>query len=291
MSTHRIKSGGYEAVVVNEGAGLAALTHDGRDLILSYDLDERPAGFNGKVLIPWPNRIKDAVYRFNGHEYTVEMTEPARNCALHGLKCWDEWDTVAVTNDSVTLKTITEPTSGYPFRLETVVTYRLSADSGIDIEVTTTNIGDSPAPYGTGTHCYLTCDGGLADECVLTLPAADVLTVDQNLIPVGRASVQSERLDFEEGSLIGQTQIDHAFTSLPSGEWSVTLSHPGSGMTIALSSDEDWVQVFSGDNQGRRGVAVEPMTCAPNAFNSGEGLVVLAQGESNTHRLSISELV
>ncbi|WRS30675.1 aldose-1-epimerase [Actinomycetaceae bacterium MB13-C1-2] len=291
MSTHKIRAGEYEAVVVNEGAGLAALSHDGRDLILSYDLAERPAGFNGKVLVPWPNRIKGAVYTFEGCEYTVPMTEPDRECALHGLKCWEEWDTVATTDHSVTLRTVTEPTDGYPFRLETTVTYELSADSGISIEVTTINTGDVPAPYGTGTHAYLTCDGALADECVLTLPAAEVLTVDQNLIPVGHTSVQSEGLDFREGDLIGTRQVDHAFTSLPSGEWSVTLSHPATGMTVVLSSDEDWLQVFSGDNQGRRGVAVEPMTCAPNAFNSGEGLIVLAPGESNTHLLSISELV
>lgn len=291
MSVHRIQSGRYEAVVVNEGAGLAALKHDGRDLILSYDLGERPAGFNGKVLIPWPNRIENATYTFDGQVYTLEMTEPDRNCALHGLKCWDEWETVDATDSAVKLRSVTEASAGYPFRLETIVEYELDADSGIHVEITTTNIGDKAAPYGTGTHAYLTCDGALADECVLTLPAAEVLTVDQNLIPVGREAVAVEGLDFRAGRMIKKTQIDHAFTSLPSGEWTVSLSHPATGMNVVLSSDEDWVQVFSGDNQGRHGVAVEPMTCAPNAFNSGEGLIILAPGESNTHHLQISESV
>ncbi len=290
MTAHRISSGEYQAVVVNEGAGLAVLRHAGRDLVASHDPSETPAEtFKGKVLIPWPNRIKNATYVFEDQEYRVPMTEPDRSCALHGLKCWEEWDTVETGDDFVTLSTVVEPSEGYPFELETVVRYQLEADSGLSIEITTTNTGVVDAPYGTGTHCYLTCDGAVADNCVLTIPADEVLTVDQNLIPTGRASVSDMGLDFREGVPLGTTLIDHAFTSLPDGEWSVELSDPRTGMTVALSSDEDWLQVFSGDNMGRRGVAVEPMTCAPNAFNSGDGLIVLAPGESNTHRLQIRE--
>jgi aldose 1-epimerase len=43
--------------------------------------------------------------------------------------------------------------------------------------------------------------------------------------------------------------------------------------------------VFTGDplpDVARRSLAVEPMTCAPNAFRTGEGLLTLEPGASFT---------
>lgn len=289
--THRIQAGEYEALIVNEGAGLAALRRGGRDLVHPHDPEQTPIGYSGKVLVPWPNRIEAATYVLDGVRYTVPMNEPENNCALHGFAFGEDWDVVEEDSDAVELRTVTGPLEGYPFQIETSVRYTLSAEDGLGIEIRTTNTGDRTAPYGTGTHAYLTCDGAVADDCVLTVPAAEVLTVDQNLIPVGREGVAEAGLDYRGGAPIGANQIDHAFTSLPDGQWSVSLNHPESGMTVVLTSDEAWVQVFSGDNIERRGVAVEPMTCPPNAFNTGEDLILLAPGDSHTHRLQIREEV
>lgn len=285
-----IKDGQYEAIIVTEGAGLAELTKSGRNITVPHAVDTRPTKtFQGKVLIPWPNRIRDAQYTYEGATYTLDMNEPERHCALHGLKIWDEWEIVSSAPNSVTLETTTGPTTGYPFRLHTTVSYTVDAAEGLYITVKSANIGDDAAPYGTGTHSYLTCDGELANNCVLTVPAGLVLTVDEDLAPLAKEKVDDQGLDYRQGELIGETMIDHAFTEVPKAPWSVTLTSPNTGMTVALESDEAWVQIFSGDNMHRAGVAVEPMTCPPNAFNSGEDLIVLEPHASHTHQLRIYE--
>jgi len=285
-----ITDGLYEATIVHEGAGLARLQKEGRNLVVPHALDFRPTKtFQGKVLVPWPNRIRNATYEYRGTSYKLDMNEPERNSALHGLKLWDVWEKTSSSANEVTLRATTGPISGYPFELQTTVTYHLDAEQGLLISIETSNIGDSTAPYGTGTHAYLTCDGQLANDSVLTVPADQVLTVDENLAPVSRENVKVQGLDYRQGKLIGETMIDHAFTALPEGQWKVTLASANTGMSVSLASDEPWVQIFSGDNMNRAGVAVEPMTCPPNAFNSGEDLIELEPGNTHVHQLRIQE--
>ena len=67
----------------------------------------------------------------------------------------------------------------------------------------------------------------------------------------------------------------------------MTLRDPDSGVGVSLSSDARWLQVYSADNIGRVGVALEPMSCPPNAFNSGTDVVALSAGQTHTLRASI----
>jgi aldose 1-epimerase len=96
--------------------------------------------------------------------------------------------------------------------------------------------------------------------------------------------------DFREPHLLGQAVLDTAFTKVAAdadGRWRVTLTHARTGRAVTVWADATaypWVQVFTGDSlpAGARratGIAVEPMTCAPDAFNSGDGLIVLEPGE------------
>jgi aldose 1-epimerase len=65
----------------------------------------------------------------------------------------------------------------------------------------------------------------------------------------------------------------------------VRLGGPG-GRSVTVWMDETWpyVQVFTGDTlspqERRRSIAVEPLTCPANAFNSGDGLRVLDPAET-----------
>lgn len=290
-----ISAGKYKATVTAEGAGLASFTHDGRNLILPHDPGEQPSGFNGRVLVPWPNRIAGGTYVFEGRLLSVPINEPDRNAALHGLQCWNDWELVKEDGHSVQLRVLTGPTDGYPFKLETRIRYSLDALLGLHIEISSSNVGEDPAPYGTGTHAYLTCDGASIDQCVLTVPASEVAMTDQNLIPTGLAPVDDTQFDLREGRVLKGVSLDHAFTGIQlepdSKTWQVSLKDTESGMIVALTSDEPWLQIFTAEPQDRRGVAVEPMTCPPNAFNTGQDLVVLAPGMTHTHWLRIFETV
>jgi len=196
-----------------------------------------------------------------------------------------EGDVVERPAELVVLELELAPRYGYPFHLRSRVTYRLSAEDGLSVDIRTTNIGERTAPYGSSTHPYLTCDLRPVDECVLRAPAETVLTVDDRLRPVATVPASEAGLALAGNGPLGDTQIDHAYTGLPDGGWTVTLADEA--LEVRLHADAPWLQIYSGELVGRRGVAVEPMTCPPDAFNSGTDLVELAPGDSHSLTLRI----
>ncbi|WP_091227477.1 aldose 1-epimerase family protein [Microbacterium sp. 3J1] len=282
---------GYEAVIASVGASLRSLTYEGRDLVVPFDADEVRPAYRGATLAPWPNRIVDGRYTFGGIEHRLALTEPARGQALHGLLAWAEFEDRLVLDDRVVVAAVIEPQSGYPFRVEVEVEYRLDAD-GLHQTVTAHNLGADAAPWGTGPHPYLVAGSdGRVDEWTLTLPASEVLTVTPDrLSPVAVEAVDEHpEWDFRAPRRIADVFIDHAFTALArdSGVAEVRLvSDAGTGVAISFDERCPWVQVHTADTPGiaashRIGLAVEPMTCPPDAFSSGVDLVVLEPGATH----------
>lgn len=277
---------GYEAVVSSVGATLRSLTYNGRDLIVPFDADEVRPAYRGATLAPWPNRVVDGRYSFGGAEHQLALTEPSRGHALHGLLAWAEFADRTVEDDRVVLVAVIEPQAGYPFRVEVEVEFRLDSD-GLNQTVTARNLGADAAPWGTGPHPYLVGGEGRVDDWTLTLPASEVLTVTADrLSPVAVEPVdQHPKWDFRAPRPIGDVFIDHAFTELTSVDGTTEVRIAGAdGHGVALSWGEScpWVQVHTADvpdtANHRIGLAVEPMTCPPDAFNSGVDLIVLDPG-------------
>lgn len=283
-----LTAGSYSATIFSVGATLAGLTLSGVDLVVPCRDTELPPGYLGKTLVPWPNRIADGRYIFNGSMYTLPVNDPATNSAVHGLGCWLDWSIKEISSSQVTLEAFIVPQYGYPFHLCSQVTYRLNAHAGLEVEITSTNVGSTKAPYGVSAHPYLACGIAPVDECTLQVPADVVTTVDKNLIPSGSISVEQVDMDFRDPRTINTERLDHTFGGLPTTPWQVTLTHPPSGVSTALISDSPWVQLYSGEIIGRRGLAVEPMTCQPDAYNSGVGLIVLKPSEQHTLQFRIA---
>lgn len=278
-----LSAGDYTATIVTVGAGLAGLTWRGRQIVVGHEPGELPLGYVGKTLVPWPNRITDGTYVYDGQTHQVPINEHPTNAALHGLACWSVWDVVDRSDAHVVLELEIAPRYGYPFHLRTRVSYRLDAAGGLAVEIASTNIGERTAPYGSSTHPYLSCDLRPVDECTLQVPAGSVLTVDDRLRPVATESAESAGLALPGTEPLGGRQVDHAYTDLPTGGWTVTLADDT--LAVRLHADAPWLQIYSGELVGRRGVAVEPMTCPPDAFNSHTDLVELAPGA--THCLTL----
>ncbi len=282
-----LAAGDYAATIVPVGAGLARLSLQGRQIVVPHEPGELPTGYLGKTLVPWPNRITGGTYEYAGTVHEVPVNEHATGAALHGLACWSLWDVVEQSPSHVSLELELAPRYGYPFHLLSRVTYRLDAQEGLTITIATTNVGADTAPYGSSTHPYLSCDGRPVDECVLRSPARSVLAVDERLSPLEVVPVADLGLELPGTEALGGTRIDHAFTDLPGEGWTVSLSDPTSGLTSRLHASAPWLQIYSGEHVGRRGVAVEPMTCPPDAFNSGTDLVELAPGQEHVLTLRI----
>ena len=280
-----LRHGGYAAEIASVGASLRALRFDGRDLVVPFEEDEVRPLFRGAVLVPWPNRVVDGHYVFEGREQQLALTEPDRGHALHGLVAWADFRVVTRSSDAVTLETEVVAQSGYPHRLRVEVEYRLT-DDGLATRIAATNTGATRAPYGTSGHPYLVAGPGRVDDWTLELAADRVLEVDpERLVPQGLADVAGGPFDFAEARGLGDLFIDHAFTGLRAFRARVVAAD-GSGAELRWDEGAPWVQVHTGDRPEpeyhRAGLAVEPMTCPPDAFNSGTDLIVLEPGASHS---------
>lgn len=285
--TIQLNAGHYQAKIVTVGAGMAELTHGGRHLILPHKPQEMPPAHLGKVLLPWPNRVANGCYQHHGETYNLAVNDPISHTAIHGLLAWRDWQISHQSATEVSLTIFLPPSYGYPFALLAEVTYQLDATSGLQVSIAAQNIGDQPAPYGAGAHPYLTCNREKIDRCTLTIPAQQAFSVDRHGIPMALHSIEHGDLDFTLPRPIEATQIDHTLKTASAGtQWEVRIASSSQSMSTWLRSDQPWLQIYSGEKVERLGLAVEPMTCPPDAFNSGIDLISLAPQE--THRLHFS---
>ncbi|SCL25003.1 aldose 1-epimerase [Micromonospora nigra] len=282
-----IAAGGHEAVIVEVGGGVRTYRQDGVDHLDGYDADEICPGGAGQVLAPWPNRIRDGQYRFGGRSLQLTLTEPARHNAIHGLVTWVPWRLEDQRPDAVTVGYDLPPQPGYPWPLRLRTRWSVGAD-GLRAEHEVTNLGGEEAPFGFSVHPYLRLPGVAVDDMSLRVPGRTRLLVDSRLLPVGAAKVAGTEFDYTEGRRIGDAVLDHSFGQVDreaDGTSVVTLAGPdgGSGVRIWADGEFGWWQVFTGDTlsgeRHRRSVAVEPMTCPPDAFRSGRDRITLAPGQ------------
>lgn len=298
---YELVHGGQRAVVVEVGAGLREYRSGIGEIVDGYGADEECDGSRGQLLLPWPNRIADATYRFEGEEFRLPVTEPRTGCAIHGLTRAMRWRRIDASSARVTLALDLLPQEGYPFRLGLSATYSLGAD-GLTVSVTATNQGDRSCPYGAGAHPYIRLtSGGLIDDALLHIPAEAILESDDRGIPIGaEPPVADTEFDFRNPRRVGSLVLDTAFTRLRrdnDGTTRIALTTPGGqdGVVVWMDGTHQYAMVYSGDTLGnvarrRRGLAVEPMTCAPDAFNSGAGLIALQPGEMHSSTWGIAPL-
>ncbi|MDX6326510.1 MAG: aldose 1-epimerase [Nocardioidaceae bacterium] len=287
-----LRVGAYQAEIVEVGAGLRSLRKEGRDVIAGYAADEMCTAGRGQVLLPWPNRIEDGSYEFDGKPYQLPLSEAKSRNAIHGLTRWVNWH-LAVRSPGYATWTYRLPAQpGYPFVLDLAVAYGLS-ENGLRVDISARNLSGAPAPYGHGAHPFLTV-GRRINECELTLPASTRCEADARGIPGPAEPVGGGPYDFRRPRLVGTTAFDHPFGGLPDNgsATTVTLRDPSSDHSASLTADPAyrWLQVFSGDalpTRAREALAVEPMTCPPNAFRTGIDLVTLAPGELHTAGFTI----
>jgi aldose 1-epimerase len=278
-------SGDIRATITAVAAGIRTLSINGIDLVPAYPEDQPPPMGAGIVLVPWPNRIRDGIWRHEGTEHRLAITEPARSNAIHGLLRYTEYKPIARERDSVTLGATIYPQLGYPFLLGTAVHYELVAD-GLKVTHFVENLGAEAAPVALGSHPYLKIGGVPTADLVLRLDAASHIEVDERLLPTGEVPVDGSDWDFREGQRVGGIDLDDAFGEVASEDGQVlhSLTAPdGRSVSIWADDEFEYVQVFTTrefpGEDGDVAIAVEPMTAPAEAFNSGRGLKWLDPGE------------
>lgn len=287
---YEITFGSQRATIVEVGGGIRSYTDDARDVLHPYDENAMCDGAHGTPLVPWPNRLRDGHYSFDGSDFQVALTEPEKHNAIHGLLRWVPWQPTEHVTDRVAMTTRIYPQKGYPFALAVRVEYSLDAH-GLTVVTTAENIGTTALPYGSGQHPYLSPGDGFVDGCTLEVPAATRVTTDpERQLPTGTEAVDGTKFDFRAPRLIGAQALDFAFTDInrgADGRARVRLTGADE-RTVEFWADTAYpmLEIYTADTlaapRRRRGLGCEPMTCAPDAFNNGYGLVRLEPGQSHT---------
>jgi aldose 1-epimerase len=279
MELLEITAGDQSALVSPSGAALRSWRAGGRERLDGFGA---ASDYRGDVLVPWPNRMRDGRYAFGGADHQAPINEPARHCALHGLATGIAWRVDEHAQDRLGLHVALERAPGYPFSVRVEVAYHLGGD-GLAVTLAARNTGDGPAPFGAGFHPYVLTGGTRLD-----VPASAHVPLDpERMLPTGPpVAVAAPR------GPVGDRAINACYTDLARERDGLARVHVGE---VTLWQDEafPFVMVYTADEvadpaQRRRSIAVEPMTCAPDAFNTGLGLRVLAPGERLTGRWGLT---
>jgi aldose 1-epimerase len=294
---HDLAHGNQRATVVEVGGALRAYSVGGHDVVAGYGADQRCTGARGQPLVPWPNRVRDGRYTFAGEELQLALTEPAKGNAIHGVVRWDNWRTGEHRDDYVVLEHVLHPRPGYPFSLALRMEYALG-DQGLHVRLSAANVGASPLPFGAGAHPYVTLGTLTIDALVLRAPGRRWFATDERQIPVSAEPVEGTPYDFRAARPIGDTVLDTAYGDMDrdgDGRAAVHLStaDDASELTLWMGESVGYLMLFTGDtlerkDERRRSLGIEPMTCPPNAFVSGEAVRILEPGETSTFEWGIS---
>jgi aldose 1-epimerase len=282
MTTHPVAPSGeqYEithdqqrAVVVAVGGGLRCYDAGGAPVLDGYDVDAMADGARAQTLVPWPNRVRDGKWTWQGEPMQLALTEPEQNTAIHGLVRWAPFHLVEHSTSHVAVSCMSYPQPGYPWALHVRNDMTLD-DDGMTVRTSITNASDSPAPVAAGSHPYITVGTPTIDTAVLHLPADTRLPTGTQQIPTGREPVAGTPYDFRTPRPIGDVEIDYTYTDLhrdDDGRFRLRLAAPDGAraVTFWIGPAYDYVEIFTGHAlpdpaRRRRGLGVEPMSHPPH---------------------------
>ena len=289
--------GVYRAVIAQVGASLRVFTIDDIELVEPYGENKRKPLCAGAIMSPWVNRLDGGTWTHNGASLHNEVNIADQQNANHGLLLDHPYDVELHSESAVTLHATITPRPGYPFLVDTWVTYDLS-ESGLTVTHRAINRSNESAPYATGAHPYFKFSAVETSQLTLFSDAATHTVVDDRQIPISTRPTVGTEFDFRDGIRVGSRCVDEDFTDLPlaeDGNSHVYLkADDGRGLDVWQDATFKHVVVFTppnfpaADGTSVYAAAIEPSTAAPNAFNSGVDLAWLEPGSQFEARWGVS---
>jgi aldose 1-epimerase len=294
----RIGHGRQEVVVCEVGATLRSYAVGDRAVLDGFGPDEWSHAGRGQVLAPWPNRLADGRYEFNGIRAQAALDEPERRNAIHGLVRWMPWTLQTRHQNQISLRLQLHPSPGYPFSLLMEIEYHVGRE-GLTVTTKARSLDEGTIPFGLGFHPYLTAGTESVDGAILHVPARHTLDTDERGLPTGALTpVADTERDFTTSRFVGPAVLDTAYTTLDrdaDGRARASLDAPGgtSGAVLWVDEGFPYLMVYTGDtlpevSRRRKAVAIEPMTCPPNALRTGKDVVDLQTDHEWTARWGIA---
>ena len=282
-----IAHGDQRAVVTEVGATLRTYVKGGVAVVEGFAADESCTGARGQVMFPWPNRLGEGPWEFSGRSAHPTIENSVERTANHGLVRWRPFHLDSFNQNRCVFSMLLHPSPAYPFAASLEVAYHLGA-LGLTVTTTVINRDEVPIPLGAGFHPYLSVTTPTIEGAELEIPANAYLTTNDRRLPTGEIlPVSGGAMDFRVPKSVSGHELDVTYTELvrdDSGLASTVLTDSAGGV-VELSVDRNfpYLQVYTGDRleKGRRrtSIAVEPMTCPPEALRSGKDVVVLEPGQ------------
>ncbi len=251
------------------------------------------AGYRSSKLMPFPNRLCDGKYTFDQKKYQCDISRPQEAHAIHGLWHSTKMQVIKLksTEKKATLHllhTYKGGDNGYPFKCTILYKYRLS-NKGFRCTTEVLNEGKTPMPFGDGWHPYFKLDSPSIDDLEMITPPVRYLVNNNRNVPTGELV---SFLDFFQGASLAQTNLDHGFKLLQSnGKAKTILRNPLTKTAIKIwqqagEQQYDYLQIYTPND--RKTIAIEPMTCAANAFNNNLGTIIIAPKETWTSKYGVA---
>ncbi len=279
-------SGEYLAVVPAYGGNINALAlkrnkmlHEliaGDDGLATLSGSSANA-YRGAKLSPFPNRVNHGVYVFQGKKYFLDRRDDQH--ALHGL-LWNyplHVKEELIDHDGALLvlgQEYKKEFHGFPFEYRIEIEYRLDYD-GFSCITRIFNTSLKAIPMGDGWHPYLKL-GSSIDSLLLQIPSHHQLEIDHTMIPTGK---YIKNFTFRLPTPIAEKPLDHCFQLDPVDRIVETmLIDQQKNLSLVVWQQTglkgyNFIQVYTPPD--RKSIAIEPMSCAPDAFNNKKGLLIL----------------
>ncbi len=265
-------------------------TADGpRDMLYcAPDWNENPVPTRSGVpiLFPFPNRIRDGKFSFEGKSYQLPLNDSTKANAIHGFAPRHAWtvfgystdnDSAWIHGDFHTSLAAPESARSWPSDSLLSMICRLSEKS-LRLEMRVKNVGAGPLPFGVGLHPYFRfpCADETIDRCKLHAPARSIWQSVANL-PTGERGPMPDQLNWNSAHGLAGVQLDTPYTDLGAiAQRSdgmllrACLGHAEFPGALQIWTSGDFRQSVLFIPPHRRAVCIEPYTCATDAVNLAE---------------------
>ncbi len=280
------KSGNSFSLVPHHGSCLLNIEIGGKQIIEGNETFGQVIAnrwMKGALLVPFPNRLKRGPYNWDNKNYRFFLNDSITQNALHGFLMHQKMEVTKteLTKDHAMISCAYEydaHVEGYPFPFLFEVTYTMKEPNSFEVKMRFQNKGAQGIPVGLGWHPYFQLDQDI-DNQLLQMPPSQMVGVDEHMIPTGKRYDYDE---FEKLKSLKTTILDNCFaisdTTKPAEVFLQNSTHRLRYWQETGKNKYNYLQVFT--HPDRSSIAIEPMTCNIDAFNNGDGLIVVVPREA-----------
>lgn len=249
-------------------------------------MDNITNGFKSTKLSPFVCRMNRGKYRFENKDYTIQKYFLSGH-AIHGLlydAVFTITDTIsAIDHAGVTMEYDYQGTdAGYPFPYKMIIHWKLEAANKVSTTTTLTHQNQTNIPVADGWHPYFTL-GGSVDDYLIQFDSDCQLEYDAELLPTGKKFSDTR---FKNGCLLRGIELDNSFELDTNMAAKCVLENEALRLTIEPGKEYPLLQIYIPAH--RNSIAIENLSGAPDNFNNGMGLILLAPGEEKRFTTSYS---